>query len=269
MKLSPKIISIAKTAGGFIQQNSPTILTGMAVAGVVGTVVAAINATPKAVEIVELEKRKREHIVYYVGDEEVEMKQELTKFDIVKLTWKEYIPTAIMGTVTIGCIIGAHSISMKRTAALAGLYSLSQKALEEYESKVEEVVGKNKANKIKDEIAQDWLDKNPVDKNNIIRTGYGDTLCYDILSGRYFMSDIEKIRQAQNDFNQQLITDMSLCLNEFYGLLGLDTIGLGEEVGWSVGKLMDIRFTSKLASDGTPCLVMDYAIEPIFEYRNW
>lgn len=270
--LSPKVVSVATKAGKFIQTNSPTILTGFAVVGLVGTVISAVNATPKAVRLVEEERYERDKVKYYFNQDDVpdtDDSEPLTKLEIVKLTWKEYIPTAIIGGATIACIIGAHGIHSRRNAALAALYSVSQKAYEEYQEKVKQTVGQNKEGKIRDEIAQDVLNRNPVDKLRIQRTARGDTLCFDILSGRYFFSDAEFIRQSQNEFNHQLLNEMNLCLNDFYGILGLDSIDLGEEVGWSVDKMLDIRFASKLASDGTPCLVLDYHVKPIFEYRNW
>ncbi|MFR8351429.1 MAG: DUF6353 family protein [Blautia obeum] len=45
---------------------------------------------------------------------------------------------------------------------------------------------------MKDAVAKDKVEKNPVVTREVIITEKGNTLCYDAISGRYFKSDIEK-----------------------------------------------------------------------------
>jgi hypothetical protein len=257
--LIPYLETATRTAGKAIRRNSPTILTGLGVAGLVSTVALAISATPKALMMVKEEEEYNESY----GITNPDGSTNLTKLEIVKLTWKCYIPTAIMGGVTTLCIISANSISMQRTAALAGLYSLTETALKEYKAKVVATLGEKKEDKLRSEMAQDKLDANPVSANTILVTGKGDTLCYDILSGRYFKNDIETLRRVQNNFNHQLLSDMFVTLNELYDEMGLPQIDLGKSIGWSVsGGMLDFRFDAKLTPDGIPCLVVDHRWSP-------
>ena len=106
--------------------------------------------------------------------------------DIVKLTWKVFIPPILMGATSIACIIGANSINTSRNAALAALYSLSETAFREYKNKVIEEIGRNKELKIRDDITKDQINNNPMRDRTVIITGNGDVLCYDKLSDRYF-----------------------------------------------------------------------------------
>ena len=58
-------------------------------------------------------------------------------------------------------------------------------------------------------------------------------------------------------------------LNDFYYEIGLDNIKLGDELGWNIDDgYIDLSFSSQLASDGTPCLVIDYKIAPRYDFRN-
>lgn len=242
-----------------VDRNSPTILTGVAVLGVITTVVLAIRATPKAQMLIEAEKIFRE--------EEYGDNREMTPVDIAQATWKCYIPTVGMGVLTIGCIIGANHINLRRNAALASLYSLSVKTLEEYQKKVVEQIGEKKEEKIRDEIAQDEITRNPPKAETIVLTGKGTYLCYDKFSGRYFRSDIETVRRAENKFNQMLLREMWLSINEFYDLIRLEPTEFGEEQGWIAERnMMDLKFHTKLATleDGReePCLVIDYYVQP-------
>lgn len=243
-----------------LSKNSPTILTGFAVAGLISTVVIAVRATPAAMtSINEAEWGKGE--------------VRLTKKELVQYTWKIYIPSALMGAATIGCIIGANQIGMRRNAALAGLYSLTESTLKEYQQKVVDTIGEKKEQKIQDEIAQDRITNNPPKAEEIISTGKGETLCYDWLSGRYFKSDIEKIRKAENELNKDLLADNFISLNEVYDALGLPPIGIGEELGWSLwiddgDDLVSFTYSSQLTDAGKPCLVLKYAVVPRYDYMD-
>lgn len=96
-----------------------------------------------------------------------------------------------------------------------------------------------------------------------------NTLCYDAVSGRYFKGDIEKIKKAECELNRQMRDEMYISLNDFYYEIGLDNIKLGDELGWNIDDgYIDLSFSSQLASDGTPCLVIDYTIAPRYDFRN-
>lgn len=237
-----------KNTSNKIGKHSPTILTGIAVAGTISAVISAVNDTPKAIILID------------------QMKEEKTNINIIKAAWTAYIPTAIITGVTISCILFSNTISLKRNAALASVYSITKKALNTYENKVIDLVGKNKNQKIKDEIASDKLKENPL-TNEVVIIGNGDILCYDSLSGRYFNSNIEEIKKIQNEFNIELIHSLYISLNDFYYALGLSGTKLGDEIGWNLSDgLIEINFSTQLAENGKPCLVLDYITEPKFRF---
>lgn len=239
-----------------IKKHSPEILTGIGIAGMITTTVMAVRATPKA--LILIEERKEE-----IGAEKLEA------MDMVKTTWACYIPAAITGTLSVACLIGASSVNARRNAALATAYTLSESALKDYQGKVIEMFGEKKNEAVKDAVAKDKVEKNPVVTREVIITEKGNTLCYDAISGRYFKSDIEKIKKAECELNRQMLDDMYVSLNDFYYEIGLDSVKLGDELGWNVDSgYINLSFSSQLASDGTPCLVIDYSVAPRYDYRN-
>lgn len=246
----------AKSLGRSIDRNSPTILTALGVGGLITTVILAVKATPKALEALEYEKEFRS--TEYGEDRDLE------PLEVVETTWRFYIPTAAMGLVTIGCIIGSNHISLRRNAALASLFSITETTLREYQEKVKEQIGEKKEEKIREEIAQDRIDKNPKDEKTVILTGNGQYLCFDSFSSRYFRSDIESLRKAENQFNQKLLREGWLGINEFYYDIGLEPIELGDEFGWIAERsLLEMRFNTKMAKESSePCLVIDYSVTP-------
>lgn len=255
------IKALAQQSLNFLQKNSPYILTGLGCAGVISTAVMTGKAAVKAHD--EIEKYNKEQLDACLdGYEEDRFHYKPSLTEKVKVSWKYFIPPAIMGSASIACIIGAQSVNTKRHAALASLYTLTDQTLKDYQEKVKEKIGERKEAKIKEEMAQDILDTHPVSKENIIRTTYGDTLCFDTYSGRYFTHDIEKLRRIQNDFNHELMGVMWMPLNDLYYLMGLEGVKMGEDLGWTVDELLDFKFESKLTDDGKPCLVVDYDLTP-------
>lgn len=178
------------------------------------------------------------------------------KVEKLKVVLPVYVPTIVTATATVACIIGSHTISSKRTAALASLYSVSEMAMKEYQKKVIDTIGEKKEQKVRDEIDKDLVERTPITKQ-IVLTGTGDHIIFDAYSGRYFKSNIDKIKQTVNEFNSRLISEMELQLNEFYYELGLEGIPYGNEVGWEAGNQLEVDYSSQLTDDGTPCLVMN------------
>lgn len=242
--------NIFKKVMRFGEKESPNLLTTLGVAGVLSTTILAIKATPKALEVIQ--------------DEQMSSVKDLMTVDKIKLTWRYYLPTVISGLITTACIISVNNIHVRRHAALGALYSITEGALKEYQQKVIEVVGKKKESDIRDEIAQDKLNTHPLTED-LLLTGIGQHLFYDSLSARYFRSDIESVRRSINTFNADLLQDMYKVLNEFYDEIGIEGTDMGKNMGWDIENgLLDVRFSSKIASSGEPCVVLEYPVSPRF-----
>ena len=77
-----------------------------------------------------------------------------------------------------------------------------------------------KEQSIRDSVSKDKMVKNPVREVILTESG-GNTICYDVLSGRYFKSDRDKITRVMNELNRQMRDEMYVTLNDFYYELGL------------------------------------------------
>lgn len=260
MQLKAIFTDLGKAA----RKHSPEILTGIGIAGMLSTTVLAVRATPKALMLIEEKKREKK----FTGEQ-----PELTKLEVVKTAWKPYIPAAVTGAASVACLVGASSVNARRNAALAAAYALSESTLADYKEKVVETIGEKKAQEVKDAIAKDKIENDPVTRKEIIATDKGETLCYDALSGRYFKSDIEYIRRAVNNLNERLLFDTHISLNEYYDEIGLEEIfPMGENLGWTVDPdsankgLIELDFSSQLA-EGTPCLVVGFSNAPRYDYE--
>ena len=190
----PDFSRITRTVKIGLHKHSPEILTGIGIAGMITTTILAVRATPRALILMEEEKRRQNKELY----EEAERKgldshpgvERLKPIELVRTTWICYIPAAMTGTLSIACLIGASSVNIRRNAALAAAYSLSESALKEYQEKVIETIGEKKEQEIRDAIAKDKLQRDPIANKEVIITGRGETLCYDTITSRYFKCDI-------------------------------------------------------------------------------
>lgn len=246
----------AKTVWLAAKKHSPELLTGIGIAGMVTTVVLAVRATPKALRLIDEKKAD-------IPEENI------PRIEAVKAAWKVYVPAVLTGILSTICLIGANSVNQRRNAAIAAAYSLSESALKEYREKVVETIGERKEQAIRDDIAKDKIIENSV--REVIVSDRGSTLCYDSLSGRYFKSDIEKLRRIVNDLNRRMRDEMFISLNDFYCAVDNPDLGptkLGDMLGWNIDKgYIDLNFSSQLTMDGTPCLVLDYTVVPEYEYN--
>ena len=241
-----------------LSDNAPEIMIGFGLAGMLTSTIMAVKATPKAMAIIE--------------EEEDYLNRELTKIEKAKLVWKPYIPAALGYCASTALIIGANNVNSKRSAMFAGAYKLSEQTLATYRDKVIETIGEEKEREISDKVARDKVKEarqTSYHANEVIY-GTGQCLCYDPISGRYFNSDMDKIRKVENDLNYRLMKENMISLNEFYTELGMECTDMGFKYGWNIDEgLIEVRFTSTITDDNKLCLVVTFARSPRLDFDKW
>lgn len=280
------------SVGKAVEQKSPAILTGIGIGSFVGCAILAVKATPKAIQMMDLKaKEKYREFLEPAGQVEYETYEEwldiegltvvpprvyfnvLTPVEVVKSTWKAYIPAVGLGVVGIVCLIGAARVSSARNAAFAGAASIAEKALYEYQQKVIDILGEDQANEIRDELAKDHIQKIDtfqdagINNTVVCCRGTGDTWIYDPVTDRKWKSDLETVRAAMNDFNHDLIGGVYGTLNDWYYCLGVKGVSIGDDLGWCSDKLLDIRFAAMVLDNGEPAIVLDYETLPNSRYK--
>lgn len=255
---------LVRTAQKLARDNSPLLLTAVGVTGTITTAILAGKASIKAYQFLEVEEKHarrdaRTHDYVY---------ETLPLKIVVKKVWKLYIPTFLTATGTISCIICANRIGTRRAAAYASALQLSEKAFVDYSSKVVEKLGENKERAVRDELAQDRVNNNPVGRTEVIVTGGGEVLCFDSYTGRYFTSSMETLKKAMNDINYIILNSFYASLNDYYDKIGLSRTKLGDEVGWNSDKLLELTFSTTMSDDERPCISVDFRTVPISHYSR-
>lgn len=233
-----------KAVRSVVTANSPVLLVGTAITGIVATGVLAARGGYKARGIIDEAQAKL--------DTEPESRQ-LTVQEQFQLTWLCYAAPALTGASTVLSVVGVHTIHNKRHAALAGLYAVTTNRIDEYTEKAEELLGPKKTQELTNAVAQKRIDETELVNHEVIITGEGKELCYDEWSGRYFMGSLPIIEQAINEVNRSLLNDDGASINDFYDWVGLTPIESGNDMGWS-GKKINGKFGAVTSPDGRPAI---------------
>lgn len=252
------ISEILKNATRFASDNSTTILTATGVVGTVSTAVLASKASFKAAEILRAEEASFAH---------EPIPQPLDNKEKFKLVWREYIPAGVAGVGTVTAIIMANRIGVGRTAAMTAAFTLSERAASEYKSKVVEVMGKQKAQKVQDQVIQERMDATPIPHNMVLITG-DKQLVFEYFTARYFQSTMEDLKKAQNDLNYRVIKDGHASLSDFYDLLGIEHTDVSDDLGWTTDEPLDIEYSPVLTPDQKSAIGITYKVHPERGYAS-
>jgi hypothetical protein len=198
-------MKLTKTCAKFLRKHGGTLLAIGASVGVVLTAIETGKATIKAEKLVELNKDVPEY----------GMKEK------VKDCWQFYIPAAVLGAGTIGCIIGSNMLSRKEIASLTAAYMALGKSYQEYRRQVAERIGS--------EAEACILEKSKVEEP---AEEDKQLLCYEPFSNRYFHATEAELYDAFYQVNRDFNLNGEVSINNLYSYLGLDYLPEKDDVGW-------------------------------------
>lgn len=243
-----------------VKNNSPSLISAAAVAGVITTAVLTHRAALKSGPVLHQAKVMKNARL----DDPILDGDDLTPKEVVQAAWKVYAPPVLAGSATIACIIWANQVGLRRNAALIAASALAERAFSEYKDEVVHVLGEKKHDELQAKIAERRLAENPPSPSQVVIVDGSETQrCYDMWSGRYFRSDIETIRRAVNILNKDIIDgNMYADLNELYSFLHMDPVHGGQVVGWNVDNLCDVNFSPHMGEDGVVAIAMFFTNPP-------
>jgi hypothetical protein len=255
----------ATRAGLVVKKYSPEILTVTGIVGVVGSTVLACKSTLKVEDVLDEHAHNQEMIEsVHDGSIKIPEDQSYSETDYKKdcLTnkvqtavkiGKLYAPAIILGTASIGCILGGHYILSKRNVALLSAYKLADETLKKYRDRVVKELGVDMDKKFyygveEKEVTETVTQKNgktkevtkKVEVANNEPSRYArffDELNpnwdHDPSQNKYFLECV------QNLMNDTLKTRGHIFLNEVYDALGMQRSKEGAVVGWIYDKNHD------------------------------
>ena len=261
----------------FADKNSPAILTGITVAGVVATGIACYKAGPKIERIMETHRSDMKSLNEDYGNDEIsEIQYKQEKREIYTGTIKRIAPIAapivIFGGLSITSAIFSNKISARRVAALSAAYEIASASLTDYKEKIEEIVPK-KAEEIKEAVIKKRIQEEDVgvDESHIYSTGKGDILCKDTYTHVEFRASNEEIKRAILAISERVLADDWVSVADLYEEIGIKYIPpMTRDIGWSSSNLIEgclpIMTTTCWDKTGTvPVIGLDYEVEPFWK----
>lgn len=247
--------SLLKSTQKLLVRHAPGILMGMGTVGVGTAVILAVKAGPKAViltEQAEMEKAKRswseDQVVYADNNKYVAkaLMVELTWQEKLAATYKLYIPPVGLTIFSLMCFWAAHGIDLKRQAVVAGLYSTAEATLQEYQRKVVDMLGQKQADEIRQSIGDDHVSQTQRNLPPPPEDYDLGTQKWCNLYGRRFPCSYNKIKEAQNDINDQMINEMYASEADLFYKLDpsgefLRPDNRARMTGWTVDKMLVLR----------------------------
>lgn len=244
------------------KKNSPELLLGAGIVGIIGTVVLASKETLTADEILKHHQSKLIDIQeakemveddpdsYEYDDELVQNDKRVLKVKTVGSLVKNYAPAITLGAVSIGCILASKNIMQKRYLGVVTAYNGLSEVFQLYRQRVIEDQGKEKdleyryGQKFKKEvteiinedgskeIVETYKPEGPLDPKNLKGNG---AIIFDSNNKNWqenFNLSIMFLRAQENVATDLLHSKGHLFLNDVYDLLGIDDTTEGAVLGW-------------------------------------
>ena len=245
---------LAVKSGHYLSKNSPTILMGLSLAGVLSTAYLTHKAAQKA-----------QMKLVMTGPEPQTNKEK------VKQVWRYYIPPVLSCGATVAFIIASNSVHNKRQAALITAVSLGETAFQEYREQITETLGKGKEQKARDELVQKNV-KKAEDEGKfdhlVLKPDTQDQYVWDVYSSRALVSSVEKLNKAANDVARDCINHDYATLNQFYSAIGIEGIQPGDDVGWSNSTPLEIDLSNAVVRDGMGLIAINFVNPPMADFRD-
>lgn len=227
-------------------KNTPTVLFGLGVVGVVAAGVLACRATLHLEEDVIVPNEEDQETLQILLDKNEITPQVYTKERaklktrlVLNVAWK-YAPAVIVGGVGVAALTGSHVILTRRNASLVAAYATISKSFDEYRQRVRDELGEEKDREFRFGTENVEIDDpdNPGKKKTVKRAKTAPDYA------RIFSRDTSQSWDPRPEHNlvflksvQQYCTDTLrankiLTLNEVYDALGLTRTAAGAVVGW-------------------------------------
>lgn len=235
---------------------SPELLMGAGVVGIVGSTILACRATLKVNDILEKtnktieiihENRDDETVVDYTEEDakkDLTIVYTTTALDLTKL----YLPSVLLGTMSISCILASQNVLKKRNVALTAALTTTTETFKRYRNSVVERYGERVDYELRHGIKAEKINTTVVDENGKEKTKKETVDVVNEIDqyseySRFFDDgctgwtkdpeyNLMFLKSNQQYANDKLIAQGYLFLNDVYDMLGIPRSKAGQIVGW-------------------------------------
>jgi hypothetical protein len=252
MKLIPNAVSTKLARQTLrLQKNSPQILFGAGIVGMVGSTVLACRATLQLSDTLEQIHTNLE-IPRNLVNADYSDKDRQHDIMVLKVRGavaigRLYAPSAALGVMSVAALTKSHHILSERNAALMAAYAALDKGFDEYRARVTDRYGEDIERELRyGSEERDEVDEKTGRKKKVTRVSSDTPSIYarffDPLSSSWSKEPEYNrlfLKCQQNWANDMLHARGHVFLNEVYDSLGLERSKAGAVVGWVLSEDSD------------------------------
>lgn len=259
-----------------IREAMPTVLFVTGIAGIFVSEVMCARDTLKAEAIIN-----RHHI--YKADAEHEDGIPTTKeyvTEVVKGTWKCYIPTAVATTATLAALIASNRLTARQIALLSSAVASGGALVQKYRKEILDRTNPEILREIDSAVAKAAMeDAKPVTistygeerEDFMASPSEGEVLFFDPFTGIKFRSSKLAVLGAKYYLNRNYSIGAGVPFAQFYEFLGLDLPEPFRQLGWEINDdgymWIDIECIGSTEPDpetGEYYYIIEYPVEPTY-----
>jgi len=231
----------------------PTVLFVTGIVGIFVSEVMVARDTLKAEKIIEEKSiyRQKDIICDTPDGKPVFVNKSFKEYapEVIKATWKCYIPTALSTTITITSLVMSKRLTQKQILALSTAVASAGGLVTKYRKEIENRFGKDPLTEIDREVAEATMNEaNPpvIETGHLLSTGIddlsdgeGEYLFFDPFTKVKFRSTKLAVLGAKYYLNRNFSLGAEAPLSMFYAFLGLDLPEEYRYAGWDVSEMED------------------------------
>lgn len=233
-----------------IQRGSPTILSVLAVGGVIVTAVQATRDYAKM-------ERKIDNV----------LNSGLSKPEKVITIAECFLPTAALATGTITCILGANALNKRNQAMLMSALESFRTRYGAYRQNVIDRYGEEVDKEIEAETIRKFSDFHAIDFDEPdIKMTFMEPI-----GGQKFEAYERTVMDAEYHYNRNYVLGGVITYNSLMDMFGLQHIPDGDDIGWCYDDgILWVDFSHrKEIVDGEIVYVIDTDYAPDFISKEW
>ena len=264
---------VGTSALKFGSKNSHIIMGVLAVGGLVGSVILSYKMRPKVDEIMEEQKTKMEDLEYEedLTEEEKKTEQRAITRETVKRLAPVVAPTVICTILTGAAMASSVIFSENKIRQSTSLAIASDIAYRELYEKTKEIVGEEKAEEIKQAVAQDdinrqigGLDEGELKKLEFTTYG-GNDWFYDVCTRTLFQCDEDTIVNGCVRLERDITSgrEQYVTYDEFYDEIGVRAARFSIPKGWMEGMRIEPNMSNSVKIGKKSVTLLDWKEMPI------
>ena len=255
-----------------VKDNLPKIFAVSAAGCLVLGMVETARATHMSdMDILKEEERRATEVPLYEN-------VKLSNSEKFELCWRNYIRAALYGGAGILFIAASEKTGKEKYLAVMSAYELTRMAGEDRKEAEVDILGKDKALEIENEVRQRALRRLEFEDRDVqgdIQDTHSEgkkTLYIEPFTNTPIWATYEDILHAFNYINHKKAHAGVASINDFLHALGARKEPVAEDWGWNEDQpLIEPELSkSELIDDdpSKPATVIYYSIEPTFDYGN-